>query len=54
MDNYILISDLKILCNKYDNESGEYPESRFEGYSLYRFIIGELETINQRDEKDDK
>ena len=43
MDNYILISDLKILCDKYDNDNGEYPESRFEGYSVCNYIIGELE-----------
>ncbi len=43
MNNFILSLDqLKELCKKYDKENGNYPESEYEGYSMYEYICEEL------------
>jgi hypothetical protein len=31
--------ELKILCDEYDDENGDYPESVREGESLYKFAL---------------
>jgi len=38
----ITIEQLKNLIMKYDVLNGEYPESMYEGLSVYEFILKEL------------
>lgn len=38
----ISIEQLKNLIMKYDYDHGEYPESDYEGLSVYEFILQEL------------
>lgn len=38
----ISIEQLKNLIMKYDVSNGEYPESMYEGLSVYEFILQEL------------
>lgn len=38
----ITIEQLKNLIMKYDVFNGEYPESMYEGLSVYEFILQEL------------
>ena len=38
----ISIEQLKNLIMKYDVFNGEYPESMYEGLSVYEFILQEL------------
>jgi len=37
----IFESKLRSLCIAYDNENGAYPESDYEGLSLFEFFIEE-------------
>lgn len=48
----ISIDQLEELCVRYDKENGCYPESEFEGRSLYLFILEELSLVdNQYDSR---
>jgi len=33
---------LQALCMNYDFSEGEYPESKYEGYSLYQFYLNSI------------
>jgi hypothetical protein len=36
------------LCNSYDAESGEYPESHYEGKALLRYYFELAERVKSR------
>jgi len=35
----INLVELKELCDDYDSKKGDYPESRYEGESIYEFAV---------------
>ena len=43
---------LKALCMEYDYCCGEYPESFYEGYSVYGFYLEHYERRVTQDRKD--
>jgi len=46
----ISLEELEILCNDYDSNHGEYPESIYEGDAVFQFI---KEVLNSK-KKDKK
>jgi hypothetical protein len=45
MKTYLTIEELKKLCDNYDECMGSWPESEFEGKTIYEWIIEKLEEI---------
>jgi hypothetical protein len=42
MKTYLTIEELKVLCDKYDECVGSWPESKFEGKMIYEWVIRKL------------
>ena len=40
------LEELKVLCDEYDAEYGEYPENILEGVAVYEFIKKKLTSDN--------
>jgi len=36
------IEKIKKLCELYDERNGDYPETKFEGLSVFNFMVKEL------------
>ncbi len=43
----ILAEELKKLCLEYDKEKGCYPESKYEGQSLYMFLLEKIGLVER-------
>jgi len=50
----ISVEDLIRLCEKYDKSNGEWPESRYEGYSVLRLILGKVTGTDEYDPEVDR
>lgn len=42
LDKTISLRELQKLTEDYDEDTGEYPESKYEGESVFDFIIDKL------------
>ena len=41
--NEDILREIKKICDKYDSYYGEWPESKYEGRSIYHYISKEIE-----------
>ena len=52
LDMKITLRELRDLCIRYDRESGEYPESSYEGRAVFNDILYSMTSTDSTELKD--